>query len=165
MGGVRYGRLVGIAFSHTSASGRAHWLLACGCGNEVVADGGNVRFGSTSSCGCLHREISAARLTTHGRRAAKLHDPTYRAWQEINTICFNPQSPRYRDFGARAIAVCPGWSASFEAFLSHMGERPTGKMLTRLNEREEFGPENCRWSPVPERSTRAKQGHRRRSKR
>lgn len=160
MTGLRYGRLVGIEFAH-SGGGRAHWLFACDCGNRTVAAGTAVRAGTTASCGCLHREISAARLTTHGHRAGKRHDATYRAWQEINTVCTNPASPRFRDFGGRGIAVCAAWSADFPRFLEDMGERPIGTILARTDPSDDFTPGNCRWVQARSRSQRAIAGARR----
>ncbi len=154
MTGQRFGRLVGIGYAHSQGS-HAHWLFACDCGAETVADGTSVRAGTTASCGCLHREISAARLTKHGYRAKKYHGPTYRAWQEINTFCTNPRSARYRDFGSRGIAVCPAWSTDFEVFLSDMGERPRGQILVRRDFDGDFNPANCHWAPVRSRSQRA----------
>jgi len=162
MTGLRFGRLVGIDFSHRSGS-HAHWLFLCDCGAETTADGTAVRAGKTQSCGCLHREICAARLLKHGRRAKKRHDPTYRAWQEINTLCANPDSPRYRDFGARGVRVCADWVADFEAFLADMGERPVGRMLSRIECSKNFEPGNCRWVAVRTRSHRAIEGAHRRA--
>jgi hypothetical protein len=158
MAGLRFGRLVGIAFSHRKG-GHAHWLFQCDCGNETIADGTAVRAGNTSSCGCLHREISAERLLKHGRRAGRCHDATYRAWQEINTYCANPSSPRYRDFGAVGISVCPNWARSFAAFLADMGERLPDTILVRIDEFADFEPSNCLWENVRTRSQRATGGH------
>lgn len=144
MTGRRFGRLVGIEYAYRKG-GHAHWLFACDCGNETIASGAAVRKGNTSSCGCLHRQISAERLTIHGRRARQHHDPTYRAWQEINTYCGNPRSPRYRDFGAKGVRVCEQWKGDFSRFLEDMGERPDGTMLIRANPDGGFQPSNCLW--------------------
>ena len=159
MTGLRYGRLVGIEFSHRQGS-HAHWLFACDCGETTIADGTAVRAGKTASCGCLHREICAARLLKHGWRARKRHDPTYRAWQEINTLCSNRSSPRFRDFGARGIKVCPAWASDFEKFVQDMGERPAGTIIARIDAGQDFTPANCRWSTVRSRSLRAIEGAR-----
>ncbi len=159
MVGVRCGRLVGLAY-HETHRNHAWWTFQCDCGEITVADGARVRRGTTQSCGCLHREISAARLTVHGHRARKRHDPTYRAWQQINTYCTNRTSPRFRDFGAVGISVCRGWAADYEAFLADMGERPANAVLTRLDPAGDFEPGNCRWTPVRSRAERAAEGRR-----
>ncbi|WP_380785483.1 hypothetical protein [Sphingomonas sp. R86521] len=147
MTGLRYGRLVGVRFAHKSRSGHAHWLFACDCGNEVVAAGGNVRSGSTASCGCLHREISAARLTDHGHRARQRHNGTYRAWQRMK-IEHEPG------------AISPVWSAQYVRFLADMGERPADTVLERIEKSRPFCSANCRWSSVASRAERATAGWR-----
>ena len=160
MTGLRFGRLVAIAFSHANRGGRAQWLFACDCGSETIADGGNVRGGSTASCGCLHREISAARLTTHGHRAGKRHGPTYRAWQLMNNSCADPLSSGWKHCGARGIAVAPCWRSDFPAFLRDMGERPADAVLTRTDPAVGFSPGNCHWAEGRSRAERAADGAR-----
>lgn len=159
MVGVRHGRLVGLEF-HETRRNHAHWLFQCDCGETTIVNGAAVRAGKTASCGCLHREICAERLTTHGHRAKKRHEPTYRAWQQINTYCTNAASPRFRDFGAKGIAVTPDWAGDFEAFLADMGERPSNTILARVNIEGDFKPGNCRWVSVRSRSARAREAHR-----
>lgn len=148
MTGERFGRLVGVAFSHRDASGHANWLFACDCGSEVIAKGTNVRGGNTTSCGCMHREISAARLLKHGHRAGGRHGPTYRAWQMMNDACSNPHSPKYPACGGRGIKVCAGWRNDFEAFRRDMGERPIRVKLDRLDRKGDFEPANCSWTRI-----------------
>jgi hypothetical protein len=142
MAGERFGRLIGVAFDHRAPSGHAHWLFRCDCGREIVASGGNVRSGSTSSCGCLHRELSAARLTDHGHRAAKRHDSTYRAWQQMRR---------------EPVPHCPAWE-DYAAFIADLGERPMGMKLVRRTTTKAFQPDNCFWAPVAARSDRAARG-------
>ncbi len=158
MAGVRYGRLVGVALSHRSASGHAHWVFRCDCGDEVVSNGANVRSGNTTSCGCVHREISAARLLVHGHRAAKRHDATYRAWQAMNDGCSNPSSPGFTRCGAVGVGVCPEWRVDFQQFLADMGERPAATVLDRRDGGRGFEPANCSWEPRRSRAERAAQG-------
>ena len=164
MAGLRFGRLVGIGYEH-SDGGHAHWLFLCDCGTELVVNGAAVRAGRSASCGCLHREISAARLTVHGHRARKRHDRTYRAWQAMNDACANRASPKYADCGARGIAVCAAWQSDFEAFLDAMGERPDGTILGRIDRAGDFEPANCRWIAARSRAHRAIDGWRRQATR
>ena len=60
MEGARHGRLVGLSFVETGRQ-HAHWRFRCDCGEITIADEAAVRAGRTTSCGWLHREISAAR--------------------------------------------------------------------------------------------------------
>ena len=160
MTGLRFGRLVGVSFSHVSLGGRAQWLFLCDCGAETIADGGNVRAGSTASCGCLHREISAVRLTIHGHRAGKRHGPTYRAWQLMNDHCGNPMSGGWQHNGAKGIAVTPRWRGDFPAFLADMGERPACAVLARVDAEANFSAANCYWLQGRSRAERAIRGAR-----
>lgn len=159
MTGVRSGRLVGVGFSHRSASGHAFWSFRCDCGGETVVNGASVRRGTTTSCGCLHREVSAARLYVHGRRAEKRYDATYRAWQLMNDGCGNPASPAWRRWGAKGVRVHSAWRADFERFAADMGERPAGAVLVRTDPRANFEPGACRWSMGRTRSERARATH------
>lgn len=58
--GNRYGRLMVISFAASSGTSkhgkRAYWNCQCDCGRLLVVDGGNLRTGNTSSCGCYHKE-------------------------------------------------------------------------------------------------------------
>ena len=155
MAGRRYGCLMGVAFSHKSRSGHAHWVFECDCGGRVTAAGSNVRKGNTTSCGCAHREISAARLTVHGHRAARHHGPTYRAWQIMNDSCANPRGPGWSRCGATGVKVCAAWRSDFARFVQDMGERPAGAVLGRLSPDDDFRPQTCFWSPARTRSERA----------
>ena len=163
MTGVRQGRLVGLAFSHRSRSGHAHWLFACDCGTEVVVNGSAVRAGNTTSCGCAHREISAARLLVHGRRASKRHDATYRAWQAMNADCKNPNASGYDRCGARGVGVWAAWRGDFQQFLQDLGERPDNAILARADDGADFMPTNCFWAQARSRKARAASGWLRRS--
>jgi len=52
----KYGRLLVIQRAKINKGKGAYWLCKCDCGNEVTVYGGNLRRGTTRSCGCLSRE-------------------------------------------------------------------------------------------------------------
>jgi len=56
-------------FSIPNAEGSRHaqWLCRCTCGNEKVVTGHNLLSLKTRSCGCLNRELVAARSTCAAR--------------------------------------------------------------------------------------------------
>ena len=84
----------------------------------------------------------------------------YHAWSNIKARCFNPNNPRYSDWGGRGIAVCDRWKNSFENFLADMGTKPSPKhSLDRIDNDGDYSDENCKWS------TKAEQDNNRRSNR
>ena len=61
--GQRFGRLTVIKREGKDKHNRATWLCKCDCGNEKVVNSNNLRNGSTTSCGCLKREMAIKDLT------------------------------------------------------------------------------------------------------
>lgn len=59
--GQTLGRLTGLSRVGSTKDGKASWLCRCSCGTEVIVSGKDMRLGHTRSCGCLERELLAAR--------------------------------------------------------------------------------------------------------
>lgn len=135
-----YGRLtiVGIA---TTKRGRSGWECLCLCGNTKIVEGYRLTNGDTRSCGCLRREVSAARCFKHGRT----HSGAWKSWVNMLTRCTNPNSSSYHFYGGRGVTIAPEWMA-FENFFADMGERPEGLSLDRIDTYDHYRPGNCRWA-------------------
>jgi hypothetical protein len=70
--------------------------------------------------------------------------PTYYAWRNMMSRCYNPKNASYLWYGARGVGVCPRWH-SFDAFIEDMGERPDSLTLDRVDNTKGYGPDNCAW--------------------
>lgn len=121
LGGQVFGRLTVIRFAGKGKSRESKWECQCECGNVTIVFGTHLRSGTTSSCGCLHREVCAemmrATSTKHGLHKTK----EYHTWRSMKQRCNDPNSAGYPHYGGNRIKVCERWNESFVAFLEDVG--------------------------------------------
>jgi hypothetical protein len=128
-------------------------LYRCTCGAEVRVAQSRVRNGYTKSCGCLVREISSWQSRTHGMRGT----PEYSSWQSMKGRCLDPNNKDFPRWGGRGVTVFQDWIESFEAFYDHVGPRPKGTSLDRIDNRRGYEPGNVRWA-TPTQQQRNRRG-------
>lgn len=144
LAGQRFGRL--LAIRRVPAPGKSRWQCRCDCGEMIVASANNLRSGRSGSCGCLHRARVGASNAELKRTHGMCGTPTYRTWLSMKQRCHDENTPAYKLYGARGIAVCERWRNSFDAFMADMGARPVGTTIDRINNDGNQEPGNCRWA-------------------
>jgi len=102
----------------------------------------------------MYRHAAAANVT-HGMTNTAL----FKTWSAMKARCQNPRHRQFNDYGGRGIKVCPEWSTSFDTFRSHMGDRPDGLELDRINNDGNYEPGNCRWATPKQNSNNRRSCH------
>lgn len=144
--GHRFGKLVVIE-RVGSRRGNALWRCHCDCGNTTEVVSSSLNNGETKSCGCLRKEVTRARLTTHGLCGTKL----YAIWSTMTQRCNNSNSQHYQDYGGRGITVCDEW-LTFEPFFdwAMANGYDSGLSIDRIDNEKGYFPANCKFSTQKE---------------
>lgn len=142
--GQTFGRLTAIKKVGITRFGKAIWVFQCSCGNDHTAVVSNVINGTTSSCGCLRKEL----LTVHGRSGTRLN----RIYGRMIDRCYNPKNEFYANYGGRGITVCDEWLNSKPKFFEWATRNGYSNELSidRKNNNKGYFPDNCRWATIQE---------------
>ena len=138
--GQKFNRLHVLERSSEKRGNHIVWKCLCDCGNLHYVIGFHLKSGTIGSFGCLQKDS----VTTHGMKGK----PEYRAWDGIINRCTNPNDPRYKDYGARGIAVNEKWK-DFKEFFKDVGLRPSPKhSIERVDNNKGYTPGNVIWGTV-----------------
>ena len=143
--GLPFGYYTAIRQDGCDSKGVPYWLCRCRCGNEKRVRVYDLLRGHTLSCGCLKRERTVSRSTTHGCA----NEPWYPTYAEMMRRCGHWEGASeyelrlYRD---RGITVCEEWRNSPRAFgdwlLAHGWSK--GLQIDRIDNDKGYSPDNCR---------------------
>ena len=158
--GRTFGQLAALALGgwHVSAAGKRYRLVRCrcSCGTIVEKKYANLK-NRTASCGCLRRGRALRwgferRVHGESRLPDGKRTPEYQAWVSMINRCTNPKRKEWDNYGGRGIAICAEWRDSYEAFLAHVGRRPSPEYsLDRYPDNDgNYEPGNVRWATKKE---------------
>jgi hypothetical protein len=138
--GDKFGRLT-IIREVDMRNNRRRFLCKCECGNQKEVALAGLSNG-TSSCGCLQREVTTKRNSTHGKSRTTL----YRRWAHMIGRCYNPRDKRYPLYGGRGISVCEQWRDFYNFYLWAINNGYSKSLtLDRIDPHGNYESQNCRW--------------------
>jgi hypothetical protein len=74
--------------------------------------------------------------------------------------CHNKKHFAFKYYGGRGIVVCSEWRSSFDAFLAHIGPRPSKKHgIDRIDNSGCYEPGNVRWATMKEQTQNFRKNH------
>lgn len=73
LSGKKFGRLTVIKKDGANKFGHTMYLCVCECGKICRKEGATLKSGGVSSCGCLQKELTINRSTTHGLTHTKIY--------------------------------------------------------------------------------------------
>lgn len=140
MVGSRFYRLV-VTEKLEKKWGKLLVKVMCDCGTEKTVYLYDMQKGKVKSCGCLNRELSKLRATTHGMKGTKI----YTTWKNVRNRCLNKNNPQFANYGGRGIDICSEWN-DFAVFYKDMGDVPEGRSIDRVDNDKGYSKDNCRWA-------------------
>lgn len=150
--GQKFGRLTAIKrvedYVYPSGDKKTQWLCKCECGNNTIVRASSLKRGTTTSCGCLQKQIASKINTKHGMTGTRL----YQTWKNMVGRCYYKSHTSYKYYGGRRIQVCEEWKNDFVSFYNWAINNGYTDNLTldRINTDGDYEPNNCRWVSMRE---------------
>ena len=124
-------------------------LCECGCGGvtplykRTRSDLGYVKGRPLHFIRGHGPHLNPPVVRTHGFCPREGKAPEYQSFCNAKNRCTNPNCPRWEDYGGRGIKFL---FTSFEQFFAHIGPRPEGTTLDRIENDGHYEVGNVRWA-------------------
>lgn len=148
--GSVFGRLCVTQHAGVTPRGKHYWYALCECGKTVLVARNELSNGDTSSCGCLHKELLIKRNKSSTDPWRQAHRREYNSYISARRRCLEPTDKDYHRYGAVGITFHEPWAKSFQLFVEHIGPRPLGTTIDRIDVTRGYVPGNVRWASPKE---------------
>jgi hypothetical protein len=135
----------------------ALWLCKCDCNDGpedvtgyTMATTGALRGEHQTRCETCAKDVQRATgigVGGHNRTHGNSRSPEYQSFHHARNRCNVPTTKGYENYGGRGIRFL---FASFEEFYEHVGPRPEGTTLDRIDVNGHYTVGNVRWATPPQ---------------
>jgi hypothetical protein len=117
-------------------------FLCANCGQNFIANIGNVKRNLSTSCGCKVRVHEGMSMLPSGER-----NPIHIVWSTMKRRCYSPSFRGYKDYGGRGITICEEWKSSYLTFLEWClnNSWQHGLEIDRIDNNKGYSPDNCKF--------------------
>ena len=131
------------------------WLCKCECGNIKYVSSNDLKRGHTTSCGCNLKNNKWSSIKNE-----PLYKELYSRWKQMKQRCYRKKNDNYKFYGGKGIRVCDEWKNNFGNFFDWSIKNGYSKelQLDRINAKDNYSPDNCRWIDAFENRQRANKG-------
>ena len=150
LSGKKFNMLTVISLDEERVGRKTYWITVCDCGNVKSVRSDSLQDGTVKSCGCIKKEQDKINLgrETHGKSAERI----YKTWRCMKARCYNPNTPRFENYGGRGIKICDEWKNDFEIFYNWALLNGYDDSLTieRIDNDGDYTPDNCKFATIKE---------------
>lgn len=139
--------VVDFAVSVSKKSG-PQFRCRCACGNESIVRQAKLLNGESRQCRDCGQKSQKALVTRHGMT----YSPVWISWKSMmdrTRLANTLDSKKRRCYAGRDIVVAPPLNV-FEEFYKHMGDRPEGTTIDRIDNDLGYQIGNLRWATPKE---------------
>ncbi len=101
------------------------------------------------SCLKIQRQENIKKHKISTKHGLRFH-PSYERWKNMKARCYNPNNPRYKDWGERGIIVCDLWKNNAKEYIDYISlldnNHKNGYSIDRINNDGNYEPDNMKWS-------------------